>query len=37
LIFLTIFDTRRFPNVHQAMLAVFMYVFCREGICKNVY
>lgn len=24
LIFLTIFDTRRYPSVHQAMLAVFM-------------
>lgn len=27
LILLTIFDTRRYPNVHDAMLVVFMYVY----------
>lgn len=26
LIFLSIFDTKRYPNVHQSMLGVFMYV-----------
>ena len=36
LIFLTIFDTRRFPNVHQAMLAVFMYVFCPRKLLARI-
>jgi len=37
LILLTIFDTRRFPNVHQAMLAVFIagYIISAVFICAE--
>lgn len=37
LILLTIFDTRRFPNVHQAMLAVFIggYIISAIFICAE--
>ena len=37
LIFLTIFDTRRYPNVHQAMLAVFIggYIISAVFICAE--